>query len=556
MRLLTARFLMVVLVLFWALPAAAATVSLSLGVPKVQVGQTTRVTVTVVGEQPTTLPTIPDPEGVRVRFRERKSQFISTPGTGIVPSYQYIFDVTPSEIGSYELGPAEVVVNSGPILTETVSLAVQTRKEAVKTADLIATTQFRRQTAWEGEIVLYDATLTARVPIRDVQWRFPQFEGLQIPPNVGAQNSTTQIGDPSGDIVIVKSVIPLIAAGTGDRTQPPSVARVSQLTSRVTTYGLPLSKQRIEPGERAPLKVRPLPKSPPGFSGLVGEFSFSSVLDKTEKVKVGESVGWTVNVIGNGVVDGFELPELENLEGVRIYRDKSSVAGGMVEGEYIGRKTFSMVLVPTARGVYELPNLDVVVFSPEAGRYITKTVKLGKISVMGAGKALKVEDFGANGEEAEPATAPEVDLEGIYTGGLATTVPLAPVLPLILILVLAPGGLVLAAELGSAMNSWWAGRRTVPAQAQGRSRLASAPDDPTARLAVYDLALREVLAKRAGVSVGELRRDEVLSELPSEVAAEVQQAFRGLDRARFAGGPVPEDAVDRVRVAIDKLEAA
>ncbi|MEZ4321931.1 MAG: BatD family protein [Myxococcota bacterium] len=548
----------VLVAMFVAVPAWAANVSLSVGVPEIQVAQTTRVTVTVVGEQPASLPTFPEQEGIRIRFRERASEFVSTPSTGIVQTYRYVYEATPDGEGEYVIGPAEVVFrNQGVAQTPTVTLKVGPRTASVaSTADLVVTSSFRRDTVWEGEVVLYDATVTARVPIRDVQWRWPDFEGLQVPADVSAQNTTTRIGDPRGDITLVKSVIPLIAAGTGDRTQPPAVARVSQLTNRNSPFGLPTSRSRNEPGTQAPLHIRPLPKPPPDFSGLVGDFNVYSTLDKTEKVKVGESVAWNVTVVGDGVVDGFDVPELEGLKGVRVYRDESHSAGGMVEGDYVGRKVFSMVLVPTERGVIELPDLSIVVFSPSKGAYETLKVEVGKLSVLGSGTKLEFEDFGSEGGPTEIEAVEPVDLEEVYTWGLATTVPLAPVIPLGLIFALAPGVLVLVADGGGVVRGWWSGRRSRRVEIRGKARLRTPPADSGELLAVCDLALRETLADRTGVSVGELRRDEALSSLPPAVADDVQQAFVGLDRARFAGGAVPEDAVVRVKLAIDRLEKA
>ncbi|MCB9673588.1 MAG: BatD family protein [Alphaproteobacteria bacterium] len=552
------RFLWLVAALVVAVPAWAANVSLSLGVSTIEASQTTRATVTVVGEQPAALPSFPATPGVRIRFRERASEFVSTPSTGIVQTYRYIFEVTPEGEGVYPIGPAEVGFRDKTVKkTESVTLTVRPRTAmGAPKEEIVAISKFRRESVWEGEIVLYDATLTARINIRDVQWSFPDFEGLQVPANVSAQTTQTRIGDPSGDITIVKTVIPLIAAGTGDRTQPPAVARVSELSNRMGPFGIAQSRQRNEPATRSPLTIRPLPKGPDDFSGLVGEFSIHSTLEKTEKVKVGESVGWTVTILGDGVVDGFDLPELKDLKGVRVYRDESHTAGGLVEGEYIGRKTFSMVLVPTERGVIELPDLTVVVFSPKEGRYVTKKVELGKLAVLGSGTKLEFEDFGTPGEVDSTEGAEPVDLEEVYTWGAATTVPLAPVLPLVLILVLGPGLLVLVADGVGGVRAWVARRRGPAREVRGKARLKAPPADPAERLAVCDLALREALADRTGVAVGELRRDAAMASLPPEVAENVQQAFFGLDRARFAGGEMPEDAVARVRIAIDQLERA
>lgn len=552
------RFLSLLVALLVALPAWAATVSLSLGVPQLEADQTTRLTVTVVGSQPAGIPKFPAQDGVRIRFRDRRSELVSTPSTGIIKTFVYTFEATPEAPGEYVLGPAEVPMNTGTLKTGSVVLDVKPRTAADPTSKvrpLVAESRFDRETAWEGEIVLYEAILTARVPIRDVRWRLPEFSGLQDPSKGMPERTTTRIGDPAGDITIVKAVVPKVAAGTGDRTQPPAVAAVSQLTNRFSPFGLPTTRNRQEVGTEAPLRIRPLPKGPDAFSGLVGEFRLASTLSKTEKLKVGESVEWVVTIIGEGMVDGFELPELEGLEGVRVYRDESATTGNMVDGEYIGRKAFKMVLVPTERGVIELPDLAVVVFDPTEGRYDTLTAELGKLSVMGSGKALEFENFA--GEGPDPAEdADPIDLVDGFTWGSAVIPPFAPVVPLLLLVALAPGFLVLTADGASAARRRWQNRRRAQVVVRGKDRLKSPPSDPVEQLAVCDLAMREALADWRGVEVGALRRDDVLQALPDTVAAEVEGVFGLLDRARFADGRAPENAVQQVRSVIDQLEKA
>ncbi len=536
-------------------PAWAANVSLSLGVSELEVGQSTTITVVVVGEQPLSTPAFEPIDGVDIRYEGRRSEFSSTPSTGIVRTYRFHYALNPREVGEFEIGPVDVALRSGTLQASPVTLVVSPRSaQAATVVPLRAESRFRRTDVWEGEVVLYDAELTARVPIRDVRWRFPEFDGLQVPSDVNAQTTTTRIGDPSGDITVVKTVVPLIAAGTGDRTQPPAVASVSQIRDRRSVFGMAITKTVQEVGTQAPLKIKPLPPAPDGFSGAVGRFRIYSTLEKTDRIKVGESIGWTVTVLGDGVLDGFELPELEGLDGVRVYRDSSSVVGGMDEGTYEAKKAFSMVLVPTERGVHELPDLSVVFFDPVQGRYVTETVELGTLSVMGIGTTLDLQDFADPDAVGDPSQVETVDLVEVYTWGSAVTPPLAPLLPLALLAVLIPGVLVVSADVVRFLRRWWASRVRPTVELRGRGRLDVPPRDPIEQLAVCDLALREVLADQVGVPVGSLDREAALGRLPKPIARDVRQAFTGLDRARFAGGPVPPDAVLRVKQAIEAME--
>jgi hypothetical protein len=317
-------------------------------------------------------------------------------------------------------------------------------------------------------------------------------------------------------------------------------------------FGLPQARVKHVPTQTAPLTVRPLPPAPPGFSGLVGDFTLTAQLGKTT-VGVGESVPLTVEIVGTGSVDGFQL-ELPEIPDAQVYRDASTDQARLEQGRYLASKRFTNVLVPTRPGELRLPALEVVVFSPTAGEYVTLTTDPGVMQVSGQDVSVDMRTFGqagASGDGPKP-----IELVEIYTWGPSVTPPLAPLAPLGLALVGLPGLLVLGLDGRDGLRRWWSGRRVRRVVAvRGRGRLRGLPPEPGARLAVLDLALREVLADRVKTTVAHLRRDEALAALEDEEAGPVRDAFAALDRARFAGGEVPDDAVDRVKAAFDALGA-
>ena len=198
-----------------------------------------------------------------------------------------------------------------------------------------------------------------------------------------------------------------------------------------------------------------------------------------------------------------------------------------------------------------------VVFSPSEGKYVTRTVALGVIDVVGEDENAEVQSFSPEGDLLPTEqVAEEVVLRGVYTWGPGYTPPLAPLIPFLLGLVAFPGLMTLVADGAGRVRGWMAGRKAAKEEAfRGKARLRNPPADPEELLMVCDLALRETLADRLGVPVGALRREDALASLPEGLAEKVSRALAGLDRARFAGGNVPADVVDRIRAAIVAVES-
>ncbi len=535
-------------------PGWAATVSLQAQVDELEVGQVAQIQVVVVDTARAELPVFPEQEGLELRFAGQAQRFESSMQRGIVRTVSFRFLVEATREGSYTLGPATVKLPGGEELrTNTLVLRVKPRAPAGEPVrDLELEAGFTRDQAWEGEVVLYRAALRARVTVGNVSWKLPTFKGFSRPAHGDVVNQTVRIGDPDGDITLVEGLVPLVASATGELRLPPALARVDVLTADRGLFGLGRRRRRSVVSESgASLRVRPLPPPPADFSGLVGDFEVRSRL-AADRATVGETVRWTVEVLGDGVVDGFDLPA-HPVEGARVYRDDVQVTGGLVDGRYLGRKTFRLELVPTRPGSVEIPPLEVVVFAPEEGRYRRLRVEAGALRVTGEAEQSELKSFGrVDGAEVEAPPEP-VDIEPIYTWGFGWAIPNAPAGPVMLLVLSIPGGLVLMGEGGMALRAWWGRRSGRGAAPMGAARLRALPADPQERLATLDRALREALAARVGVELGALRRSEALGQLPEGLRHRVENAFAALDRCRFAGVPASVEVETMVRDAVARL---
>jgi hypothetical protein len=263
-------------------------------------------------------------------------------------------------------------------------------------------------------------------------------------------------------------------------------------------------------------------------------------------------VTWSVDVKGTGTLEGFSLPSRGELAGARVYDDSPVVRAAVVDGAYAAAGRFDRVIVPTEAGSLQVPAVELIVFSPTQGAYVTHRVVAPVIDVTPGGEGdVEVASFGTH----EAVAAAPVDvMRPVVASGFTHRIPVDGALPWLLSAAAFPGAWALAGGL----VVWWRARpRRVPhvASMSPTVRLARLPSDPRERLAGLEAAVREALARRARVDVVALVRDDAIASLPEELRELVAVVARELDRARFGdGGPTP-DLERRVRDAVARLES-
>jgi len=120
------------------------------------------------------------------------------------------------------------------------------------------------------------------------------------------------------------------------------------------------------------VKVLPLPVDgrPDNFSGLVGKFNISAILNKTS-VKAGQPVTVTVTVRGHGNIDNIQKPVMPEQSGFTIYSSKETKSIDKGKGVIEGGKTFETIIVARKAGSYSLGKLSCSFFDPSKKEYVT-----------------------------------------------------------------------------------------------------------------------------------------------------------------------------------------
>lgn len=536
-----------------ALPALAQQVQVQLEPAKLEVGQVGRMTVFLVGEKTRGgAPRITAPDGVDVSY-DAAYQRSQTNGFQRTDIFAYRYRVQALREGRYTIGGWPLTFTSGRQVTAPTAELEVLPRDASAVAEVELTAGFDVTEAWEGQVVVYDYLLTTRQPTAGVDWRLPDFAGLR-PTTTGAPaRREYEVEDGTGGRIRgLGAAIPLVVDGVGDLTQSPALATVRIPEGEPGMFGL-RGQYRVERAvsEPASLTARRLPDPPPGFHGLVGDVEVRSHLDKV-RAAVGESVGWTVEVVGASALDGWEPPELPPTDGVSVYGVDAVLEAWIRDGRYDARGRFPRVLVPSKPGVIELPAIDIVAFSPSRGTYVTHHVAPGRLTVTeGRDQSVAVESFA--GETPASSGGETIDFRGNYRWGLSRAPRVFGLAPFAGGIFALPAFTVLGLAAAERLRAI-AARRRVAAERPPTvaERLAGLPEDRLGRLAALDGVLRQALAERSGVPLAQLDRDAAVAALPPPLDDRVRALWRSLDRARFAAGP-SEGVEEAVRVLVAEL---
>jgi hypothetical protein len=512
--------------------AAGAEAYLAVEPKRLSVGQAAQARVILMGDQADSPPVIADSVSVRASYVGSSSRSQMTP-EGLSRYTQYNYQIIPLAAGEFEIGPVSLWVNGVRIETESVSLSVRAAPLR-EDENLWVENGFVPSAAWEGQVVVYHYLLASEYPIHQAPtWDIDDFSGLRAPRDGDRpQRVDTRVVD-GEELQVIERWMPLVVMGSQDRDYRSPLAQVA-----VQTVPGQRPQTRLLIGEGTTLNVSPLPPTKEVFSGLVGEFSVSTELDRVA-LRAGESVLWRVQIEGNGTLESFEIPNLPEDLPVQVYDGSVTASAAVVDGHYRAKMVIERTIVAVEPGRIQLPELVLRSFSPVAGAYVDHRLSFPVLEVapgvIGSGAPVSF----------APAAGP-IEL-------LATPDPLRPLrspmrthrawLSLNWPWLLGFLGLVGLAELGKepyrALQRWRALRaaaQVLPPTAVELVR--SFPADSEERLGKAERALR--------LAAAELGTDDS----GAEARRRYESLLDRLHKVRFAGAP-PENCIEEIKSFIN-----
>lgn len=131
------------------------------------------------------------------------------------------------------------------------------------------------------------------------------------------------------------------------------------------------------------LDVKPLPSAgkPGAFNGAVGNFSFSSSIDKTN-VQTNDAINLSFTVKGKGNIKLIDPPKIDFPPDFEVYdpETSSNINASASEG-VSGSKTFEYTIIPRIPGEFTIPSIQFAYYNTNQDRYVTEQSSAYTINV-------------------------------------------------------------------------------------------------------------------------------------------------------------------------------
>ena len=145
------------------------------------------------------------------------------------------------------------------------------------------------------------------------------------------------------------------------------------------------------------VRVKQLPPHPLQQSVAVGNYRLDEDIQRTA-LKTGQSVGYTMNISGEGNISSIERPQVPQDAHFDFYEPNIQQNIRRENGKVVGTKSFRYFIVPKEPGTYDLGNyFSWVYFNPSKNVYDTLRSKL-KVTVEGESQqnhAIRSTDLGS-----------------------------------------------------------------------------------------------------------------------------------------------------------------
>ena len=254
----------------------------------------------------------------------------------------------------------------------------------------------------EGEQILLTYNIYYTIPISQLSVsKSPSYSGFwtkDITENDGSlQQSSTIIDGQQYNVATIKEIV-LFPQKSGDLIIDPldltCVAQIRQQRNRSHGYdpfddffgdvmGSSYTNVRKDiKSQPITIEVEPLPSAnkPSSFKGAVGQFTFTSKIDKNE-LKANEAFTLTLTVSGKGNIELLELPKPVFPPDFEVYDPKiSTTIKNNALGIY-GSKKAEYIIIPRVSGDFALENIEFSYFNPSLKRYETLKSDIHNIQV-------------------------------------------------------------------------------------------------------------------------------------------------------------------------------
>ena len=420
--------------------AEAPRAEMSVSSKHLEVGQTTKLRITVSGEGKVETPHEIDVDGLSIQYQGRSSSSSYSFNNGVMNSSRSITDtfvLTPQREGEITIPAQTVKADGKPLTTEPITLDVVAASSGNGNAGAAASGGSAGQSAQSGVGRIAFAELVVpkdriyvgeTVPIvlnfffnADAQVLQVETQGLTLksdgftvkPFRNPDQQRISKDGKNYIEVTFKTAITPVKA---GDLTlggaempftamiqqKPPQQddddnnspfngnATIQQMMRQMQSFNnmaMASPQQMTVKSDPVKINVLPLPEAgrPANFSGAVGQFRIADESAEPAAVSIGDPVEVKIGISGYGSFDRIDSPTMAAVSGWKNYPSGGKFKANDDIG-FSGTKTFDISVVPLTKQT-RTPIFEFSYFDPTAKKYVTLRSREFPLAVSGSAAA-------------------------------------------------------------------------------------------------------------------------------------------------------------------------
>lgn len=349
------------------------TVTAKLSDDKIGVGEIFTLSVTIdsgVGKI-----TIPDIDGLMLRGTSKSVNMMYSSGSlKTIQTYSYIYLAVKE--GFYTIDNITVKINNNTFIANSVSIEVLS--DSVRNTilnkpegdsferfmnyreDVIVNNTINKKEFYIYEPIYIEQKAYSHVPVNVIGIsKVPGRKDFLAYADSSERNSYTEIIDGKRVTVIPlkKEVLFAVKQGIKNILTTPFVIEKDNMFYDRIQYG----------EEEFTINILPLPsvKGYENFSGAVGEFQFTTKINKTN-INIGDEILISIEVTGEGNTSIINMPNIRDdiKTYFSIYQPKIFETNWFENNKMMGKKTKEYILIATNKGNYNIQNIAFCYFSP------------------------------------------------------------------------------------------------------------------------------------------------------------------------------------------------
>ena len=317
-------------------------------------------------------------------------------------THTYSFYLRAIKEGTYTIPAATITVNKQKVKSTTTEVVVKKDSGSTgsgtvsgtggNTKDVFLEAIPNKKTVYIGEQITLTYKIYYTIPISNLSIsKAPSYSGFwtkDVTENNGVLQQSSIVKDGVEYHVATAQEIVLIPQKAGTLTiDPLSISCIAQIrTERQQQRGYDpfenffgdimgssytnVKKELISQPIDIEVKAMPMKDKPNSFKGAVGQFTFTSKIDKTE-MKSNDAFTITYTVSGKGNIDLLELPKPNFPPDFEVYDPKITTNTKNNSFGISGTKKAEYVVIPRVSGDFTLNPTEFSYFDPVKNRYVT-----------------------------------------------------------------------------------------------------------------------------------------------------------------------------------------